>query len=139
MNSITNNNDTYIRPNITYTDTLTKDEIIDLLTDFEKVNNINNVKLGTYISYIDTKNNNYMYRFGGVMILNKEEYIVLSGGKTNFSVQKQDKIFFKRLNYRELKNEMIRKDNEYKKIIEKKDQQIKELIIYIKKLKKITT
>ena len=125
----------YERPNITYTDTLSKDEIMELLQDFEKVEDIDKIKLGTYISYIDHTDNKVSFRIGGMIIQNKPEYLVLMSGITNFSVQKTNKIFFRRLNYIELKKEMEKNINEYKQIIEQKNQQIKELVLYIKKLK----
>jgi len=125
----------YERPNITYTDTLSKDEIMELLQDFEKVEDIDKIKLGTYISYIDHTDNKVSFRIGGMIIQNKPEYLVLMSGRTNFSVQKTNKIFFRRLNYIELKKEMEKNINEYKQIIEQKNQQIKELVLYIKKLK----
>lgn len=125
----------YVRPNITYTDTLTKREILEMLQDFEKINNIDDVPMGVYISYIDTTDNKATFRIGGTLILRKEEYIVLASGRTNFSVQKTNKVFFRRLNYIELKKEMEKTILEYKKILTDKDQQIKQLILYIKKLK----
>ncbi|ARF09079.1 hypothetical protein Catovirus_2_28 [Catovirus CTV1] len=125
----------YIRPNITYTDTLTKNEIISFLQDFEKVNDINNIPIGTYLSYIDVSNNKSSFRIGGTLVLNKEEYIVLAAGKTSFSVQKNNKIFFRRLSYVELKKEMEEKMEECRKIVNEKDEQIKRLIHYIKTLK----
>lgn len=127
--------DDYVRPNITYTDTLSKDEIMELLQDFEKVDDIDNIKIGTYLSYIDTTDNKISFRIGGIILQNKPEYLVLASGRANFSVQKPNKIFFKRLNYIELRKEMDKSIIEYKKILEKKDQQIKELILYIKKIK----
>jgi len=128
--------DDYIRPNITYTDTLTKKEIIDFLQDFEKITDLDYLPLGTYISYIDVNDKNIQFRIGGSVIMNKPDFMVLSGGKSGFSVQKKNKIFFKRLNYYELKTEMEKHIQEYKYIVNQKDRQIKELILYIKKLKK---
>lgn len=125
----------YVRPNITYTDTLTKKEILDYLQDFEKVNNIEDIPHGTYLSYIDISNKDPTFRLGGTMILNKPEYIVLVSGRTSFSVQKADKIFFRRLNYTELKKELEKHILEYKNILQEKDLQIKKLLLYIKKLK----
>ncbi len=125
----------YTRPNITYTDTLTKREILDFLQDFEKVDNINIVPIGTYVSYIDTSNDQIVFRIGGTILINKQDYLVLSGGKTNFSVQKNNKIFFRRLNYSEMKKELDNHILEYKNSIAQKNKQIKDLILYIKKLK----
>lgn len=125
----------YERPKITYTDTLTKKEIMEYLQDFERVIDINGITIGSYISYIDIEGEYPIFRLGGTIIVNKPDYLVLNGGKASFSVQKKGKIFFRRLNHTELKGEFEEYIKKYIKIIKEKDQQINELYMYIHELK----
>lgn len=134
MTNINIPTDKYIRPNITYTDTLSKNEIMEFLQDFEQVDDIDKIKIGSYISYIDLDKNN-SFRLGGMVIQAKDDYFILASGRITFSVQKSNKIFFKRLNYTELKKEIEQDIKFYKNIINEKDKQIKNLVEYINFLK----
>ena len=125
----------YERPKITYTDTLSKREIIDYLQDFERVNDIDKISIGSYVSYLDISGEYPVFRLGGTIMVNKPEYLILNGGKISFSVQKKEKLFFRRLNHTELKKEMEGQVKKYVKLIEERDQYIEELRIYIEDLK----
>lgn len=135
MSQVTKKFKDYIRPNITYTDSLSKKEIMEYLQDFEKVTDIDNVPIGSFVSYIDTADNKVLFRLGGSIMVNKPEFLVLSSGRLTFSVQKENKIFFKRLNCSDIKKEMENYISEYRYIINQKNQTIKELAFQIKELK----
>jgi len=126
----------YERPRITYTDTLTKKEIIEYLQDFEKVVDIEKVKIGSYISYIDIGGEYPSFRLGGTIVVNKPEYLVLNGGRASFSVQKGEKIYFRRLNHTELRGEMQKTVDKYIKDIEKKEDDINKFKLEIDNLNK---
>jgi hypothetical protein len=109
------NNNEYVRPKITKTDTLTKEEIKQLLENYEKVEDITKVNIGTRLRYFDIKDpHNKKFRYGGVLVaVHAPVYIVLSGKKgLSFSVQIKDAIFFK-----EIKTEEVHK--EYEEVIKK--------------------
>lgn len=126
--------DVYERPKITYTDTLSKREILDYLQDFEKVNDIDKTTIGSYVSYLDISGEYPAFRLGGTIIVNKPEYLILNGGKISFSVQKKNKLFFRRLNHTELKKEMEGQVQKYIQLIHERDQRIKELNSYTEDL-----
>lgn len=126
--------DVYERPKITYTDTLSKREILDYLQDFEKVNDIDKTTIGSYVSYLDISGEYPAFRLGGTIMVNKPEYLILNGGKISFSVQKKNKLFFRRLNHTELKKEMEGQVQKYIQLIHERDQRIKELNSYTEDL-----
>lgn len=124
----------------TYTEKLTKTEIAELLIDYEKIKNIDDLEdlpLGTHIRYFDIENDVPKFRIGGDLMVKKTlpEYIILSAGK-NFSVQTKNKVFFRKISNEEVKKEydklLSAKD---KKLIEK-EHEINELQSLIKQFKK---
>lgn len=125
----------YERPKITYTDTLSKREILDYLQDFERVDDIDKTTIGSYISYIDISGEYPIFRLGGTIMVNKPDYLVLNGGKASFSVQKKNKLFFRRLNHTELKKEMEVHVQKCIQLLHERDQRINELNLYIRDLK----
>ena len=99
--------DKYKRPKYTKTDTLTKEEIKELLEDYEKVDDIGKVKIGSSIRYFDVADpDNKKFRYGGTLVnISCPNYVVLSAKGKSWSVQINDAIFFKRINVEELKKE----------------------------------
>ena len=73
------------------------------LKQYEKINNISDVAIDTNIRYIITDNGKKFYREGGLLRNNTyaDNYIVLTNGKNNWSVQVKDTIFFKRISAEE--------------------------------------
>lgn len=130
-------NDNYQRPVLTYTDKLTKEDIQEQLEEYEKVDDINKVAIGTNLKYFTLVNGKKKYRLGGNLI-NKSglpNYVVLSNGKKQWSVQVTDTIFFKKSSIKDIKLQYI-KMLEYKdKVIEKQSNRINELVKIINELK----
>ena len=113
----------YKRPEITYTDKLSKDQIKELLIDYEKINNITeliNIPSGTHLRYFEMKNKELKFRTGGILTVNSglPDYIILSNGKLSWSVQVKPCIFFKRITIKQIREE-------YEKFLYDKDATIK--------------
>lgn len=135
---VTLGEDKYKKPEITYTEKLTKDDIAEKLENYEKVTNINDVPIGTHIRYFTTENGEKKFRLGGLLI-NKSglpEYVVISTGTRKWSVQTKDTIFFKQMSIPALRREYELKLNEKDKIIDTHERKIKELTQYIYDLQK---
>lgn len=130
------NDKNYIRPDKTYQETLTADEINEKLEGYEKVENIAEVPLDTHIRYfIINKDGENLFRTGGFLHnkTNPETYIMLSNGKNIWSVQIDNAIFFKKMTHKE---ELEALHNLYKSKLLEKDLIIKKLKKYIKKIEK---
>lgn len=92
--------DNYNRPYITYTDSLTNNEIKHLLEDYTKVKDISLIEKGTHIRYFSKNNNGeYQFRTGGVLKINNEpdKFIILNNGRKSWSVQTKDTIFYSKV------------------------------------------
>jgi hypothetical protein len=106
---------TYERPEKTITESLTKKDIQEQLTNFEEITNdqlpyVNINTLLRYISY-DKKNKTELFRFGGLLVKVNQEYIILAGKNgLTFSAQRYTK---------NDKNEIIHTTRFFKKINEK--------------------
>ena len=133
-NSLSNNN--YIRPKKTYTELLDENDIEDKLKDYVKVDDICEVKVNTHVRYfsieIDRKTGvaKRLFRLGG-FLKNKDKcdvYVILSNGRTTWSVQTAKTVFYRRLTIEEIKEEYERDISKlqlsYKKIL-KQNQKMK--------------
>ena len=101
-----------------------KREILEKLEGYTQVDNIGDVPLNTHIRYFTINNDgSRTFRFGGFLSSkdNADTYIILSSGKTTWSVQTSGTTFFRKLNH----DEEI--DN-YKKKLADKDIVINELL-----------
>ena len=104
---------TYTRPNKTYTDNLTDDEIIKKLEDYKKVESIGEIKLKSHIRYflleVDKKKGTLTrkFRMGGfvVKVDLENKYVMLSTGKTSWSVQYDNAVLYRKLTISEIKEE----------------------------------
>ena len=99
-------NTEYKKPEITYTDKLSKNQIQELLADYEKINNIEELKkvpIGTHIRYFDIKNNEMKFRTGGILTVNTglPDYIILNSGHVSWSVQVKTSLLFRRITLRQ--------------------------------------
>ena len=138
MNKKKNNNslinDNYAKPEITATELLTPDEINTRLKNFYRVvpEDIINIPVNTRIQYFQVSSENkFKYRTGGNLIINKAPlYLILSNGRKNWSVQLDTHIIFAGYDIDKIKIE-------YEKKLLEKENKIKQLTLYIKKLKKI--
>lgn len=102
----------YVKPEKTFQQTLTKEQIDEYLLGYKQVNNIAEVPLNTmlryYSVYTDKKTGNQRknFRIGGKLI-NKDypsKYVVLSNGQKSWSVQSGSSIFY----YKQPTNEVIK-------------------------------
>jgi ribulose bisphosphate carboxylase small subunit len=111
-------NKSYVRPQKTYQEKLSNMEIKEKLKDYKKVSDIRKVSIGTHLRYItiDPKTNNQLFRLGGNLIKfgTNGEYVTLSNGTLDWSVQIKNTTFFQKMTDDEIKEEMR---NELKKEI----------------------
>jgi len=116
----------YNRPELTYTDLLTKKDIEGLLLDYEKVDNLDLVRIGTHIRYFENKDGELKFRVGGTLkVKGLPDYIILNNGTVGWSVQVKSCIFFRKLLIEDVKNE-------YKQLLINKDIELEKLRFYIK-------
>jgi hypothetical protein len=79
----------YDRPHTTITDTLQSDEaMMDKLTGYEEVTNIEDVKIRTHMRYITFKDGNARFCLGGLLTKVHSEYVILTNGSLSWSVQR---------------------------------------------------
>jgi hypothetical protein len=125
--SIKNSN--YIRPELTYTDLLTKEQIETLLIDFEEIKDINEVSIGTFIRYFEYKDDELKFRVGGILSVKRpdEGYIYLKNNQINWPVQLKNCLLFRKLTTIE-----VRKEFDIKFF--KQEKQINELLKMIRDL-----
>ena len=103
---------TYKKKNNSYQDNLSPNEIKKKLEEYQQVDSIYDVDLNTHLRYFTLdKNGKKQFRLGGFLTkINKEnKYVILSNGKLSWSVQIEDSIFFKKVPFSELKEEIIEK------------------------------
>jgi hypothetical protein len=130
--------DDYERPVFTYTDKLTKDEIEEKLAEYTKVDNIENVPLGTHIRYFSKVGDTNKFRLGGNLI-NKSglpTYVVLGSRSKTWSVQVKNTIFFRKISLLEIKKEYITLLEYKDDLIQKQGKRINDLVAMVKDLKK---
>ena len=139
------NDKRYERPEKTYQDNLSNQDIKDKLKDYKKVIDIKTVSIGTHIRYfsIDPKTKQKYFRLGGN--LNKIDpegrFIVLGNGTVSWSVQIPTSIFYQKLTESEYKEELkkeLKKEimTEEQTIHEDTDSLKKEIKVINKKLDK---
>lgn len=122
----------YKRPKVTYQEKLSGDEIAEKLQGYEKVDNIADVPLNTHIRYFKKQpDGTQVFRTGGFLHnkQNADVYVMLSNGKSIWSVQVKDTIFFKKLSHND---EIAALHTLYKKKLDAKDKKIALLTKYIK-------
>ena len=122
---------TYKKPAKTFQETLSPDEIKKKLEDYKQINEIDGLPLNTHIRYFITNmtTGKKQFRLGGYLTKIDKEYIVLSNGNFSWSVQKKNTIFFYKMAFDDIKEEIIRK------VSKKYEKQFTELIAENEKLK----
>ena len=100
----------YVRPTVTMTDQLSKEQIEEKLEDYVKVDDIYKVPLGVHMRYFSNINGKMVFRMGGLLHKNTglPEYVILSTtptGKPGWSVQVKDTIFYRKMTLNEIKTE----------------------------------
>lgn len=118
---------TYKRPKVTYQEKLSADEISKKLQGYEKVDDISEVPLNTHLRYF-TKNadGTQSFRLGGFLYnkKNADTYVMLSNGKSIWSVQVDGTVFFRKQSHKE---EIDSLHALYKKKLMEKDKIIHDL------------
>ena len=80
----------YNRPVKTYTDTLqTTQAMKEKLKNYDKVDNVDDVPLGTHVRYVTWKNGKQRFCLGGLLKEKHSKYVKLSNNNFHWSVQKQ--------------------------------------------------
>lgn len=130
---------TYNKTKKSYQENLSPDEIKQKLEEYSQVDDIDEVPLNSHLRYftINVKTGKKQFRLGGFLTKIDKEYVVLSNGNLSWSVQKKNNIFFRKMTFQELKDELIKKikkgyENEIKKIKDE-NKKLKETIKKVKK------
>lgn len=127
------NKNGYVRPTVTMTDQLSKEQIEELLEDYVKVDDIYQVPLGVHLRYFSNIDGKMTFRRGGLLHKNTglPEFVILAqnpSGKPGWSVQVKNTIFYRKMTLNEIKTE-------YQQIIDDLIAKNKKLKDEIKKLK----
>lgn len=130
----------YSRPEKTYQEKLSNQEIKEKLKEYKKVSDIKSVSIGIHLRYfsVDPKSKEKVFRLGGTLnkIDPEGKYVILSNGTITWSVQIPNAIFYQKMTEVEFKEELKK---EIKKEImtesHSTDKNIEELMKEIKNLK----
>ena len=99
--------------------------------DYEKVDDLNNIPIGTHIRYFEDKDGELKFRTGGILTIKKglPVYCILKNQNVSWSVQIKKCIFFRRITIKEVKQE-------YENKLIEKEKELNELRSYIRDLRK---
>ena len=97
--------------NKSYQDSLSPAEIKKKLEEYQQVDDIDDVKIGTHLRYFtfNPSTGKKQFRLGGFLSKTDKDYIVMNNGEFSWSVQKDKTVFFKKLSFGELKDELVEK------------------------------
>lgn len=125
----------YNGPKKTFTQELTTTEIKALLEGYEEIE-FDDLQKGYHVRYFSkNKTTGKMeFKMGGTVIKMSENYLILSNGKINWSVQFNDTIFYKQLSMADIKADLERESGLYIKAKEKEIVELKKQIAELKKL-----
>ncbi len=118
---------------------LSPNDIKEKLQEYTQLDTIDDTPLNSHIRYftVDKKTGKKQFRLGGFLTKIDNDYVVLSNGKLSWSVQKNNSIFFKKMSYEELKQELIEKiSNKFEKkliSLEKENESLKNTLKDIKR------
>ena len=100
----------YTRPQKTFQENLSNQDINLQLKNYKKIENIENVPIGTHIRYfnIDSTTKKSLFRMGGTLqkIDPQGRYITLSNGTINWSVQLTSSILYQKMTDSEITTEL---------------------------------
>ena len=115
--------------NKSYQESLSPAEIKKKLEEYQQVDDIDDVKIGTHLRYFtfNPSTGKKQFRLGGFLSKLDKDYIVMNNGQLSWSVQKNKTVFFKKVSFGDLKDELIEKiSKKYeKKIIELTEENVK--------------
>ena len=136
-------NTLYKRPEKTYTDNLTQEDIDDMLDEYKMVDDISKVPLGVHLRYcVIDKNGKKKFRVGGFLHKNAgiPKYLILTNNTTSWTVQIKNTTFFRKMTSAEVKaeyeDEIEEMRNESQKIIDKLESDNTTLKKMVKRLRK---
>ena len=112
----------YKKTSKSYQEKLSPNEIKQKLEEYKQVENIKSVSLNSHLRYFNfnPKTGQKQFRLGGFLTKINEDYVILSNGTLSWSVQINNSVFFQKLTFSELKQELTEKiSNKYEKKIEK--------------------
>lgn len=94
-----------------YQNKLSPKEIKEKLEEYKKVEDISKVSLNSHLRYftINEKSGEKQFRLGGFLtkIDSDKGYLILSNGNLSWSVQLKNSIFFQKMSFKELKEELV--------------------------------
>lgn len=127
----------YKRPEKTFQDIVSKDEIKKLLKNYIPVGNIFNTPIDTHIRYFSIIDGKKKFRMGGTLAKVNENkgYIVLRNGKITWSVQVKDSEFFKKVDVDDVHKAYEKKIRKYKNKIKELEKTLEEITKKIKNKK----
>ena len=129
---------TYNKTKKSYQDNLSPAEIKKKLEEYSQVNDIDEVPLNSHLRYftINVKTEKKQFRLGGFLTKIDKDYVVLSNGTLSWSVQKKNNIFFRKMTFQELKEELTGKiKKSYESELKKLKEENKKLKSTLKKVK----
>jgi len=127
MDSRLSNDKSYVRPEKTFQESLSQEEIKEKLKDYKKVEDISKVPVNSHLRYFSliedpkTKKTKKVFRMGGLLKNkdNYDKYVILTNGKQSWSVNTQKSVFFKKMNTDDIHVKYQDEISELKKIIKK--------------------
>lgn len=125
----------YKRPKRTKQQMLTPEEIDQKLENYVEVDNIGDVPLNTHVRYFTiqtdkkTGRTKKLFRLGGFLINkdNHKKYVVLSNGKSTWSVQTAGSYFYKKMRVEEVKEQYEDTIEDYKLEIKRYKKEVRRL------------
>lgn len=129
----------YVKQKKSYQENLSPDEIKEKLEEYSQVDNIDDVSLNSHIRYftVNLKTGKKQFRLGGFLTKIDKDYVVLSNGQLSWSVQKKNTVFFRKMSFQEMKEELKQKIKKaYEAEIKNLKDEIKKLKDTLKKVKK---
>jgi hypothetical protein len=101
-----------------FNDIFNETDIKEHLKNYKKIINFHKIQKDSHIKYFThVKDNKYNYNNGGFLKYNYNDYLILYSGKTSWSVQKNNNVFFVRVYIDE--NELQNKIDNNNKILKK--------------------
>ena len=131
------------KPKTTYQDKLTPKEIKEKLEEYKKVEDISKVSLNAHLRYFAVNDKGEkQFRLGGFLtkIDIEKGYVVLSNGNLSWSVQIKNSIFFQKMTFQDLKDELKEEiEKKYKSDIKILKDENKKLKTALKEIKSQAT
>lgn len=114
------------------------DEIKDKLKEYIRVDDITKVDIGTHVRYFSIVNGKKLFRLGGFLnkINSSDGYVVLGNNKITWSVQIKTSIFFKKMNYDEMKKIIFKKYEDRINKLKEENKNLKKTLKEIRDKKK---